>query len=281
MLEDWGEGGLSYDPAFYLCGTGRRLERLREIVGGRDTLILSHGPSISGLVNWEERFGALDVCIAAVNRFRVFETGFLARSARTVDVLLETHYKSVRQLADQILEFLERPGSNLFIANRWVMDRLGPSCPRRHEFERRFDEKLLYFGGQGGVRPATPGHPLRFVQGNSLSALVSIMAIAGARRICLFGADGGIPHDSTTSTHYGSEKTAFRLDITRDLHEAFRASLCADALEFGEIVETGLLAVEGLFGVKPPAIFNVSPSSRIDGFPKITYEKAWALLEAG
>jgi tetratricopeptide (TPR) repeat protein len=278
MVQECSGGRLSYDPGLYLPSTPTRLEHLRNRINGRDTLILSHGPSISALAGWGDLLGSLDVCVAAVNRFRVFETGFLSRSGRTVDVLLETHYKAVRQLVDQILGFLERPTNNLFIANRWVMDRLGSSCPSRNEFERRFDDKLLYFGGAGGIQPATPYDPLRYVYGNSLSVLISLMVIGGAKRIFVFGADGGIPHGDSGSTHYGCHKDEFRFDMTDDMREAVSASLRADAMEFPDIIETGFMTAEGLFGVKPPPVFNVSPNSRLDAFPKITYARARSML---
>jgi tetratricopeptide (TPR) repeat protein len=280
MMRDAAGAEPWYDPDLYLPDTPGRIRRLRRLVGGRDVLVLCHGPSIAALEAWRNGFAALDVCIAALNRFRVFETGFLAASGRTVDVLLETQPKGVQPHIDQIVEFLERETPNLLITARWVMDRLGRQCPPRRAIEARFDDKLLYYGGSGGIQPATPRNPLRYVYGNSLSTLIGLMATGGARRIFLFGADGGVPHGST-ATHYGLQSADFRLRITAPMRETIAASLHADAVDFRGAVETALVAVEGLFGIAAPPIFNVSPASALQVFPRITHDDAWAMLSRG
>lgn len=106
------------------------------------------------------------------------------------------------------------------------------------------------------------------------------MATGGARRIFLFGADGGVPHGST-ATHYGLQSADFRLQITAPMRETIAASLHADAVDFREAVETGLVAVEGLFSLAAPPIFNVSPESALQVFPRITDDDAWAMLSRG
>ncbi len=269
-----------YDPDLYLADTPGRLRRLGRLIGGRDVLILCHGPSIAALAAWQDAFATLDVSFAALNRFRVFETGFLGPSGRTVDVLLETQPKGVRPHIDQIVAFLERVTPNLLITGRWVMDRLGKQCPPRRTIEARFDDRLLYYGGSGGIQPATPRNPLRYVYGNSLSTLIGLLATGGARRIFLFGADGGVSPGST-ATHYGLQSADFRLQVTATMRETIAASLHADAVDFQGAVETGLVAVEGLFGLSPPPTFNVSPASALEGFPKISYDDAWAMLSSG
>jgi tetratricopeptide (TPR) repeat protein len=278
MVHECGGGALRYHPGLYLPHTPARIERLRHIIRGRDTLILCHGPSIAALADWQEQLGSLDVCISALNRFRVFETGFLSFSGRTVDVLLETHPMVIGQLLDQITEFLERSTDNVLITSRWAMARLGRACPPRREFEGRFDQKLLYFGGTAPIQSATPYDPLRCVFGNSLSILIFLMTIGGARRIFLFGADGGVPAGAPGGTHYGWRKEEFRFEMTPKMREVVAAALRADAVDLHGAVETGLIAAEGLFGINPPPIFNVSPRSALEAFPKITYDDAWSML---
>jgi tetratricopeptide (TPR) repeat protein len=277
MREGAPDARLSYDPELYLDETPGRLDRLREVIGGRDVLVLCHGPSVAMLDTWAQRFASLDVCIAALNRFRVFETGFLRASGRTIDLLLETQPKGVRPHIDHVTGFLERPDDNLLITARWVLDRLGKHCPTRAGLEARFDDKLLYYGGTGGIQPATPQHPLRFAYGNSLSTLVGLLTIGQARRIFLFGADGGVPQGAR-ATHYGVQNADFRFEFTPEIRDTIAASLHADALDFRGAVEIGLVAAEGLFGTAPPPIFNVSPSSALQVFPRITYDQAWDML---
>jgi hypothetical protein len=144
-----------------------------------------------------------------------------------------------------------------------------------------FDDKLVYYGEGSPIKPATPYHPFRFLSGNTLTLLIIFAVIGRARRIFLFGADGAAPLDQETSTHYGAEKPEFRFEISDNYRRRIGNALAADTFSFPDNVETGLIAAEHLFDLKRPPIYNVSPDSAIECFPRISYEEALAMLGGG
>lgn len=280
ILQIQGERELSYKPELHLGNTPGRIEKLREIVGNRDVFIFCHGPSISSMDTCWPRFATHAPCLFSLNRFRVFESGFLSSTGDHLDVGMITHYRGIQQNIDQITGFLDRDENNLLITSRWVLDRLGSQCPTRQELEARFDSKLLYFAGTHRLYPASPDSPLRFILGNTLSVLVNFAVIAQARRIFLFGADGGVRNDKEEDTHYGSTNPDFRLDIDDERRAAITAALNADALMFDYVTEFGLTMSERLFNVERPPIYNVSPGSTLTPFPRIDYAAALEILDA-
>ena len=271
---------LIYPPSQYLPDTEHRIESLRRIVRSRDVFILAHGPSIAGISDWCREFSDHDICIAAVNRFKVLENGVLGRSGRAVDIVMNTHYRAIAPHFDQIEEFLCREYDNLFITTRWAMERLGNSLPSRPEIEQRYDKKLFYFGGSGKMEAATPHNPLSFVFGNTLSVLIPLMALGGARRIFLFGADGIKPDWKSPAKHIGEDDPEYRFDFNDRNLDALTSGLRADTIDLDEAVEMGLLSLESLYDFERPPIYNVSPDSAVTAFPKIGFTEAQELLKS-
>ena len=268
----------NYEPALYLPDTPKRLERLCDLIAERDVFIFGHGLSIAAMDIWWDKFKDSDACLGAVNRFRVFETGFLAGSKRHLNIVMTSNYRGIRAHMDHFSEFLERDEDNLLITARWALDRLDDSCPTRRDLESRFDAKLLYCGGVGGWRPPTPDDPLTFPFGNTLSVTIAFAMLGHARRKFLFGADGGIVPDTDGDTHYGAGTEEFRYDVSGDQRDASMSSLKADADTFNATTDTSMLAIEALFGVARPPIYNVSPNSAYTLFPRIDYDAAWDML---
>lgn len=278
ILEHWKDRGLWYDPQFYLPGTSERVERLRDIVRGRDVFIFCHGPTISAMDRRWVQFAESDACLMAVNRFRVFETGFLSQTHSHLDVVIATHYRTFQRTSSHILEFLSRGSRNMLITHRWAIERMGMNGPSRQELEGRFDDRLFYYGEVSDSAPATPSHPMRFLYSNTLTVLIVMAAIGRARRIFLFGADSRLPADGASPTHYGAESADFRLKTIEDHRARVGNALISDTMNFGDTTEIGLIAAEHLYGVTRPPIYNVSPDSAIDLFPRMTYDDALELL---
>jgi predicted Zn-dependent protease len=268
----------NYCSSLYFSNTKRKIKSLKRVIGGRDVFLLAHGPSISELSNWIERFAESDICIAAVGAFRVLETEILKKVDRNVEIVLQTHYRSIAPRYDQLENFLNRNEDNLFITARWALDRLGRSCPTRQEIEHNFGHKILYFGGSEGMQPATPDNPLRFVFGNSLSMFVPLISMGGANRIFIFGADGVAPNDLGKVRHFGQDSPDYRYDFDATDMNALTGALRADTIDFDEAVEIGIMSLEALFDFERPPIFNVSHGSAITAFPKIDYDTAWSML---
>lgn len=279
IAESCPQQSYKYDPQRYLHDTPGRINALREIVAGRDVFLFCHGPSIAEMDTYWSGFSQHAACLFAVNRFRVFETGFLAPKDDKIDVVMKTHYRGIRPHIDQLDEFLKRPEKNMFLTSKWAMERLGSSCPARHELERKFDNKMLYFGGAGGSVPATPLDPLRFIYGNTLSLMIVFAAMSEARRVFLFGADGGVADRATAETHYGAQNSNFLFKFDEKNQSTIESALRADATMFNHITETGLIAAEHLYGVKRPPIYNVSPDSALTLFPRIDYATALQMVQ--
>lgn len=269
----------NYSSTEYLPDTEARIESLKRIIGGRDVFLLAHGPSISELSSWIEQFAENDFCIAAVSAFRLLERAILWKIDRNVEITLQTHYRGIAPRYDHLQDFLTRDENNLFITARWALDRLGRSRPTRRGVEKIYDAKLLYIGESGGIQPATPANPLGFVFGNSLSILVPLMSMGGAKRIFIFGADGVAPNAMEQAHHFGQDNPDYRFDFDATDLDALTGGLRADTIDFDEAVEIGLMSQEALYGFKRPPIFNVSPNSAISAFPKIGYADAYRLLQ--
>ena len=87
------------------------------------------------------------------------------------------------------------------------------------------------------MEAATPHNPLSFVFGNTLSVLIPLMALGGARRIFFFGADGIKPDWKSPAKHVGENDPEYRFDFDeRDL-DALTSGLRADTIDLDEAVE--------------------------------------------
>ncbi len=277
---EWDVSSFHYDEDYYLQNTSKRIDYLRRIIGCRDVMILALGPSIADMPIWLKEFAKIDACIAAVSSFKVLENQILQIINERVHIAFHSHYRGITPQFDHIKEFLKRPDENLFITSRWALDRLGRKLPSRQELEAEFGEKLIYIGGSGGMAGATPFNPLRFVFGNSLSVLIPLMALGGARRIFLFGADGVAEGAAEPSQYFCEESLEIGFDFKDADRQALTGALRADTLDFPEAVETGILSLETLFGFKRPPIFNVSPGSALRPFPIIGYEEALKMFSS-
>ena len=270
---------LNFSNAFYLPDTPARIDHLSRIVGGRTVFILCHGPSIGLMERYWEKFAGYDPCLFAVNRFPVFETGFLAQTHRKIDVWIATHNSVIKQLKNTIVEYLGRNDDNMLISLLPVLNSLGFDLPSAGELERNFDEKLLYFEGVDTLFPPSPNNPLRFISGNTLSVLLGFAILAKPQRIFIFGSDGATPTNKNEETHYGASREEFGLKVDALMRNSVTASIEADTAVFGHVAEIDLMATEAVFRISRPPIYNVSPDSAIDLFPRIGYDEALAMLE--
>jgi tetratricopeptide (TPR) repeat protein len=259
----------------YLPDTPRRLARMEEMVGGRDIFIFCHGPSIAAMdMLWPE-FAAFDACIMALNRFAIFEKGFLAQTQRHIDVVAVLNYQMMKAQLDTIIDFLSRKTENLLVTNAHSTERMGSEAPARHDFESTFDERLLYLSEPGPLSSVTPHNPLRFTPGNTLSILIALAVMARPRRLFLFGADGG---GDRAKIYYRESQSEFRSVLEKFAKPDIANTHAADSIQFNALAEFDLLAVEQLFGCPRPPIYNVSPSSALTPFPRIGYDEALKLL---
>ena len=267
-----------YDPKFYLSNTPQRIDRLRRIVDGRDILIFCHGPTITNMDSWWPKFQEFDTCLFGVNKFSVFESGFLKEFGRLIDVNIRSHHQDIKPSIDQVEEFLSRPNNNVMFTAHWAMNKIGGAGIDREAFETRFDEKLIYFGAADGWLPASPNQPLHMKQGNALSTFLTMAAIGKPKRIFIFGADGGVDATNSRPTHYGANSDEFRLNVDTEKRDTMSATLRVDAAMFDIYSPINLLAAEYLFDLTPPEIYNVSPGSALKSITCIDYAQAFDLM---
>ena len=264
-----------YWPDQYLANTPERIERLKELIRGRDVALLAHGPSIAGL---EERIGELadrDVCYVSVNRFGVLESGILEKIGRLVEIVCPTNPTEFQVQGDKIIEFLERDEDNMVISSCYGIAGLPEVLPSGMSFTEQFDEKLLFFYSAHHF-PAIPSHPLHFIPANTPSVLIPLLQLGEPRRIYFFGGDGGADLDQGGPSHYRMDTEEFRQQRNETTYARFREKLVVDAEMFNEICEFSVIWTAAFHGVEQAPVYTVSPNSNFQVFPRIDYDRALA-----
>ena len=168
----------------YLPDTEQRIERLRNLIGGRSLLILLPGPSIKQLTDYMPALSKLDLCYATVNDYWVMEELYhpidiVLRSAVECDVPCERDYA-----------FLSRPQPNMLVSEEAGYH--SQNMPLV-EFLNESDERLLWFvADRTNLALTRPNlqFPLHFLAQASFSILVCLGIIGKAKQIILFGAEG-------------------------------------------------------------------------------------------
>ncbi|MDP6705407.1 MAG: tetratricopeptide repeat protein [Alphaproteobacteria bacterium] len=264
-----------YAEGIYLPDTPSRLRRLKEIVAGRDIVVLLQGPSLAELEGNLERLARLDACFASVNKFQAVEERLLFPIGRRLDLLLTGNPLDLGGRWSAYEAFLERADANMLITSQYAATGL----PREHctepEFARRFDESLIYFSSEGPV-PPLPVNPLHFVPANSLSILLPMLVLAEPRRIFLFGADGGANPKAPDSPYFAKVDSPAEGELrkVREMHRRMRN----EAWECDINAELSIIAAAALHGVPEPAIYTCCPDSAYRLFPRITGEEGLARL---
>ena len=144
----------------YLPDTQARLQRLSEIIGSRDVLVMAQGPSFAQLAERMEEFADFDFAIATLNSFPPIEHELSKRLGRTADLLLLTHSGSIQSWGDELEAFLDRPSQNLVAITRYALSALQELGIDEDEFVSRHDDRLLLVASDGG--PPLPARPLHF-----------------------------------------------------------------------------------------------------------------------
>ncbi len=245
----------------YLPNTEQRIQKLEEIIGGRQVAILLPGPSIYQLDTSILSLQNSDICYTTVNDFWIFEEEILSQIDRTFDIVLASAAECNIPTAEHI-EYLERKDKNIFLSTKQAW---GKSL---NKYFNQFDEKLLFFETDPppNVRKIPgPEEPLTFRPLPSFALLLFIVMIAGAEDIYLFGADGG--KQTNNQLYY------------RDWPSQSWGRLMMDTRILNQGFPVILNRVCKLYGIQPPKIFNVSPENNYECFEKINYADAWERLK--
>ena len=256
----------------YLPRTMERVDRMRKIVRGRDIAIMAHGPSLKDLQSRMHELGGRDICYFGMNRFSAVDAHMLAPIGAEQEVVAVTPPQKINEMMPTIRDFLRKPSANMLITCRGTLDALEAPNPTREAFERAFDEKLLYYSA-GGQTPASYVEPLQVLASNTLAVLLPLAALAGPRRIFILGADGGVQWGDHDHTHFGQETKEFNYRLPDEIECRYADLIAADTLDFNLSWEASVNALCILHGVARPPIYNVSPDSRVDIHPKISFDE--------
>ena len=283
ILNMFAESGVSpaefvYGHDTYLPDTYRRIQRLTEIIGGRDVALLLYGPSITDLEQQIDTLADCDICFASVNKFDVVEQRILSRIGRRLDIVVTANPSDIQLRWDAYRDYLSRPDPNLLVATEYVLAGLRPPHSVEGQFVRCFDEKLLFFDAANRL-PTTPVTPLHFSPGNTLSVALPMLAVGGARRIFIFGGDGGATplHQEEQPPYFFDDKASADATRTAEMLRRLRndAAVCDYNAPFA------VMAASKIFRHRRPEIFNVCPYSAYRAFTKISCDNAVAMLREG
>lgn len=275
----------------YLPETPARLTLLRELVEGRDLLILLQGPSFSDFAAHAHQIAGQDFVSATLGAFPPVEDVLVKETGRYADLVLLAHPSLLQAWHGEFTQFLERPASNMLLTTRYALSSLVDLGESEAEFVDKHDARLLFVEPSGG--PPLPSKPLHFEDGGSLALILPLLLQGRPRRIFLFGADGGATQNTNKRPYFfydnidseGPEESfvdrpgvvSFKRRPER-LEEANRRWRI-DAINNDRIITFALKCQETIFDIPIPPIFNVCPHSTHAIFKKIDCTTAIKMLK--
>jgi tetratricopeptide (TPR) repeat protein len=281
--------GFNFERPEYLPSTPKRLQRLRDIVAGRDLVAFLPGPSLTDFAARLDELVSADFAAAALGSFPPIERELKGRLGRGADFLAATHPSLVGAWYPELQEFLVRPSPNLLLTSHYALSNLQAHGTDFGEFAARHDDRLLLAYPAGG--PPLPSRPLHLEGGNSLSFLLPLMVIGRPRRIFIVGADGGghpnfkrpyfyyndIDADGPEQGFTPRPQLISYKNRPERLEEANRRLRIA-AIECDRIVLSAFRFLESIFDFPIPPVFNICPHSAHRAFPRIDTATAIAML---
>lgn len=262
---------MNFTSKDYLPNSEERIEHLRKIINGRPAAIFAAGPSIKEL---EDRIGELrhaNICYIGLNRFFVQEKYILRQIDKHFSVGILPNSSDMRIAIKYIIDdFLNRDEDNMLISQHSSRhDAFGQlSDFDLHQFINKYDKKLLFVSASDGSMPNSD-NPLHFVPTNTLSALIQLMIIGKASKIVLFGADGC--YTNTTELYYRQNEYS--------IYGGATVTDCLNDLQlFNYWVKIMIPNIYNVYNIMPIDIINCSENSLYTPFPKISYDKAFEIL---
>ncbi len=244
--------GLSY-PESPVPDTAARLDHLRDIVAGRDLVLLSQGPELRDFATRIDDVGTRRPAFAALDRFGAIEHDVLAPAKRGLDIVVETMPGAIRHDRPQLKKFLQQPCKTMAILSDQAF--AGAFLPEDLEAFFAVNGRRLLIVPTNGMRSVTPYDPLGVIADTPLLAAVPLVVAARPKRVFIIGGahrPNGVPDPQTRAN--------------RDLMLRNDAALCDRDVAF----QIG--AVAALHGFDAPAVFNVAIESRLQSLPGITLD---------
>ena len=280
IRQGWDPTNYIYELEHHAPDTPARLDRLAEVIGGRDVFVLMHGPSVAELEARIGEFADRDICFMTAHGFALFEERMLGRIGRQCDLAMVTNPMTMLAHFDQLEEFLRRDGDNLLLTGRKIFDLCERDDVNGDVMIDRYDDKLMLFPPPGSYLPPSPECPLYYPLCNTLSCMLPFLVLGGARRVFLFGCDGTSREAADGHHRYGTGEDSYRYQPEDEAEERMLAlNLLVDTLTFDEVADLSLQSAAFLYNRPIPPIHNVSPGSHLQLFPKIDVDGCLAMLD--
>jgi hypothetical protein len=275
---------LTYGGAYW-PDTAGRVAHLRAMMQGRDAVLLCHGHSIKEFGFRIGDMAGRDACFVGINRFGVLESEILTPAGRCLELILSLTPGSIIKQGGDFTDFLARDDGNMAFASINAMN-AAFTPDERNDLTVRFGDKMIAVANNN-LRSVTPDDPLGVIQENTLLAALPLIVAGAPRRIFLLGADQRIETDGSTDSHFGAQSSHFRSPektafvAPRDDGQSLRnfdQTMINDAKICDRDVAFQVMAMAALHDIKEPAVYNVSPRSRLEAFEKIDLDRFFALV---
>ncbi len=261
---------MNFNHSEYQSNAQNRIEHLREIIAGRPVAILAAGPSIAELEKRINELAQADICYFGMNVYFIHENHILKKINKRFSVVFKGGDEGLPPILDGIINFLDRDDNNLLVSTFYKsrFDLLGPDF-NLQKFLDKYNEKLLFPGGDTDRTVPDNDRPLHFLPGNALSWLIYLAVIGKASKIILFGADGYTENKDIKKTYYRSEE--YGVEPQQQLINNTNKG-------FNPIVPISLRNIYKTHRLKPIPILNCSEVSFYTPFPKVSYDDGFAFL---
>ncbi len=266
----------------YLPDTEERIKRLRRLINKRPVVILLHGASIRQLEQRITELKNCDICYFGLNICWPVEKYILKKISRRLSVVMKSGDPGGDM--DNIIDFLERPGDNIFISEKQsFQEKKIPEGFNLDKFIKKYDKKLLFFTStftyitmEAGLSLRIPSmeYPLDFPRQDSFSILLSLAVIGGASLVVIFGGDGGRVN---TEELYFRETGPSNPD---SIVERTAEKLMIGTKLFNVAMPLMLEKIYKIYNLKPVDIINCSEQSHYTPLKKLSYDETIALLKS-
>ena len=146
---------------------------IEEKIGNRPVFVLAQGPSLNTLEKNIEMLKGSDCCYIAVNRFDVMEP-ILNKINKEFNMFIMSDGQHVNTASEQIKNFLQRGNDSVWICREPNISQLGYSLTPSNAY---LNDSIF------NDNPDCP---------QTLAVLIDVLINANARKVFLFGCDGGV-----------------------------------------------------------------------------------------
>ena len=248
---------------------------LENLVKNKIVGVALHGKSIEELEERIELFKDLDIVWVSLNAFDIIETYILNKINKKLSLIycLADYWPEIEKniRIPLLIEAINR--GSLMIAKKYLFENIFPENGAP-DFFGKYRDKIFLIEDFIDINHFSIENLLSHYTVSSLGYILSTLSILKAKKIILFGCDGGIKNDITS--YYKSD-----IHIERRVLAPYKLKDFEDGMLFNIQSDTDILNTEfwktyltcmTLFNITPPPILNCSPNSYVTTFPIITYD---------